>query len=94
MHAGYSGINLLAKDRVSHFRQTTKFYGLKERRGELVLPVEGHEFGAHPLFSFSQACLDIVQLTKLPPERKESEMVNFKSLLRTDDFRDDPQRTR
>jgi hypothetical protein len=69
-HASYSGVDLLASDRVSRFRETTKFYGLKERRGELTLLVENESFG-EALFSFTQACLDIVQLTKLPPEKKE-----------------------
>jgi hypothetical protein len=71
-HASYSGVNLLASDRASRFRETVEFYGVKERRGELVLPVEETSFG-DALFTFTQACLDIVQLTKLPPEGASDE---------------------
>jgi hypothetical protein len=68
-HASYSGVNLLARDRVSRFRDTTRFYGVREHRGELTLAVQNEAFG-EAIFSFTQACLDIVQLTKLPPEKK------------------------
>lgn len=80
-HASYSGVNLLANDRVSRFRETTKFYGVTERRGELILPVENEAFG-DAVFSFTQACLDIVELTKLPAERKIRVPDDFRSTLR------------
>ena len=80
-HASYSGINLLSKDRISSFRQTIKFYGIKERRGELFFPVSGEAFG-EAIFSFSQACLDIVQLTKMPAERKERNTLDLREELR------------
>ncbi|MCC6126393.1 MAG: DUF1828 domain-containing protein [Pirellulales bacterium] len=80
-HASYSGINLLASDRVSRFRETVQFYGLRERRGELWMPIENDAFG-DAFFTFTQACLDIVQLTKMPPERKERTPVNLRSFLR------------
>lgn len=80
-HAGYSGVNLLANDRVRRFRETTKFYGVTERRGELSLPVDNEMFG-NAVFSFTQACLDIVELTKLPAERRNRATADFKSALR------------
>jgi hypothetical protein len=46
-----------------------------------LLPVENEVFG-EALFLFTQACLDIVQLTKLPPERKERTTIDFKAELR------------
>jgi len=80
-HAGYSGIDLLAEDRISRFHETTDFYGLRESRRELLLPVENDDFGS-AFFTFSQACLDLVQLAKLPPEKKERKTSDFRAVVR------------
>ena len=67
--AGYLGIDLLAPGRVEMLRKTAEFYGLNEQDGELSLSVDGGDFG-RAFFRFSQACLDINRLAKMPAQRR------------------------
>ena len=83
IHAGYSGVDLKSEPRLARFQAATRFYGVMESNGELSFAVEESQFG-DAIFGFSQACLEIIGLTKLPVERKPRIAPAFRSVARDD----------
>jgi hypothetical protein len=72
-HAGYSGVDLLDDGRAEKFRKAVEFFGMHERGGELILPVSDETKFGEAFFRFAQACMDILNLTKLPAARRGRE---------------------
>ena len=68
--ASFGGADLLVPGHIERLHKITGFYGLKEQQGVLSLPVVGKGF-SDAIYSFTQACLEIVNLAKLPKERPE-----------------------
>ena len=67
--ASYEGIDVLSPGRVERFRKLVEFYGLTESKGALSLPVDDDDFG-RAFFVFSQACLELNRVARLPAEKK------------------------
>jgi Domain of unknown function DUF1828 len=74
--AGLSGPDLLGPSHVERLKKIVGFYGLSENKGVLSLSVSGDGFG-DAVCSFTQACLEIINLAKLPKERPEGEKTDF-----------------
>jgi len=74
--AGYAGVDLLTRGYVERLRKITGFYGIAEDKGELLLPVLQDDF-SDGIYTFTQACLEIVNLAKTPKEKKATEKTHF-----------------
>lgn len=70
-HASYQGVDLLSEGHRSRFRSMIEFYGLDELNGQLLYPIKDSSQLGDAFFTFSQACLDIGSLAKLPAECKK-----------------------
>lgn len=68
MHAEYSGA--MTAGRFDRLKKTAEFYGINEVDGELIMNIGSVDNLGTAFFRFSQACLDLVNVAKLPAERK------------------------
>lgn len=78
--ASYIGADLLAPGHVERFRSIVGFYGMTEENGALLLPVRHDDF-SDAIFTFTQACLEMVNLAKMPKERSETVKTDFSKRL-------------
>jgi len=65
--SAYHGPDLLTSGHVERLNRIAEFHGLTQNDGVLAMSVEGEEI-ADAIYSFTQACLEIINLSKMPKD--------------------------
>jgi hypothetical protein len=78
--ASYSGTDVLGAGHAERLRRIVEFYGVDVTDGALSMSVQEPEF-SDGIFTFTQVCLEVVNLAKLPKERPASEREKFAEQL-------------
>ncbi len=80
MRASYAGADLLSAGYNDRFRRIIGFYGITEKNGVLMMPGRESKYG-DGVMAFTQACIDVVRISKMPKERSSSTKNKFSASI-------------